>query len=37
MPLRRLSHMLLDQLANGKQVDFEFMQVDKDYVITGVN
>ena len=28
--------MLLDKLADGKKVEFEFMQDDKDYVITGV-
>lgn len=28
--------MLLDKFAGGKKVEFEFMQVDKDYVITGV-
>ena len=28
--------MLLDKLGDGKKVEFEFMQDDKDYVITGV-
>lgn len=28
--------MLLDKLGDGKKVEFEFMQEDKDYVITGV-
>lgn len=28
--------MLLDKLGDGKKIEFEFMQEDKDYVITGV-
>lgn len=28
--------MLLDRLGDGKKVEFEFIQDDKDYVITGV-
>ena len=28
--------MLMDKLTDGKKVEFEFMQEDKDYVITGV-
>lgn len=28
--------MLMDKLTDGKKVQFEFMQEDKDYVITGV-
>ena len=28
--------MLMDMLNDGKKVEFEFMQEDKDYVITGV-
>lgn len=28
--------MLLDKLTDGKKVEFEFMQDDKDYVVTGV-
>lgn len=28
--------MLMDKLADGKKVEFEVMQEDKDYVITGV-
>ncbi|KAF0112747.1 MAG: hypothetical protein FD149_2362, partial [Rhodospirillaceae bacterium] len=28
--------MLLDKLGVGKTVDFEFVQADTDYVITGV-
>ena len=28
--------MLMDKLTDGKNVEFEFMQEDKDYVITGV-
>ena len=28
--------MLMDKLTAGKKVKFEFMQEDKDYVITGV-
>lgn len=27
---------LMDQLTDGKKVEFEFVQDDKDYVITGV-
>jgi Cu(I)/Ag(I) efflux system protein CusF len=28
--------MLMDKFTDGKKVEFEFMQEDKDYVITGV-
>ena len=28
--------MLMDKLTDGKKVEFEFIQKDKDYVITGV-
>lgn len=28
--------MLMDKLTDGKKVEFEFMQEDKDYVVTGV-
>lgn len=28
--------MLMDKLTDGKKVQFEFIQKDKDYVITGV-
>lgn len=28
--------MLMDRLTDGKKVEFDFMQEDKDYVITGV-
>jgi Cu(I)/Ag(I) efflux system protein CusF len=28
--------MLMDKLTDGNKVEFEFMQVDKGYVITGV-
>lgn len=28
--------MLMDKLTDGKKVEFEFTQEDKDYVITGV-
>lgn len=28
--------MLLDKLTDGKKVEFEFTQDDKDYVVTGV-
>lgn len=28
--------MLLNKFSDGKKVEFEFMQEDKDYVITGV-
>lgn len=28
--------MLMDKLTDGKKVEFEFMQEDKDYVLTGV-
>jgi Cu(I)/Ag(I) efflux system protein CusF len=28
--------MLMDRLTDGKEVEFNFMQENKDYVITGV-